>query len=140
MSRPSLYRELFDEDRRNTPVAADLRVIKRMGPNRYSWQSEIIHQWCVIGPTDTRGYRYCLQWVRGDKRGVMVRAGCRFKTLPSAWKHWHEKALSRGTTGSAEGELSLAIVEMLLATAKINWLPGVDRKTTLKPKPKRRKS
>lgn len=140
--RSILYRDLFDHERTTINPALRMegdvcsrciRTVKRLGKPKHNWHSPIVTEWAVIGPTDARGYRMSIQWVRGDRRGVMVRIGCRFKTMDQAWHHWRKRKLR----GEASANIVWALIELVIAHAKAQNLPGTA-KLKFAPKPKRK--
>ena len=44
-------------------------------------------QWIIQGPTRSDGYSFFLMRLKGNKT-PMVRAGCRWLSLPDAHRHW----------------------------------------------------
>lgn len=126
-----LHEGLFKGARATMGVAAEPGTFisyTNKGPNTFSWMEPRVNEWLVVGPWDTRGYRFCIQWVRGDRRGIMVRVGCRFKTLDAAFKHWHKKAIAHDFVRAYEGQQALACIMLALGYAKSARLPGTARK------------
>lgn len=100
---------------------------------------DIITEWCVYGLRDDRDHPYCLQWVKGDARGIMVRAGCRFMKLDMVEEHWRKRAL-KGDNYGASGAQALSIISLMLSRARREGLPGIKHQMvpTLKRKPNAR--
>jgi uncharacterized protein YjbI with pentapeptide repeats len=76
-------------------------------------------QWIIQGPCTQDGYWTFLQKLTDDKE-PMIKAGCRYKTIPGALAHW---AATR--KGTVLGRERLAIVKFLEWTAMTRGLiPG----------------
>lgn len=102
--------------------------------------------WIFFGPRDIRDnhheYLWCLQKRPGQKL-PRVRVGCRYYTLPQAWKHWGvgiRKA--QLTTRKNQCRQAVAIIRLMLVQAQALGLlsryrpvPVFDN-TIIKPKRK----
>lgn len=71
--------------------------------------------WILFGPVDVRDgkrkYYFSLQQLKCDKV-IRVRVGCRYKTLPQAWKHWSKKYPRN------QGRQALAIIKLMILQAQ----------------------
>lgn len=120
-------REAHAQMVRQQPLPQFVRV-KETGPNE---------GWILFGPQDVRDakprYNFALQYLKCDKT-LRVRVGCRFKTLPQAWKHWgvhHGK--NRGTYRRNECEQAVVIIRLMIAQAKAyHLLPMFGKKANIK--------
>ncbi|MHB8272015.1 hypothetical protein [Bradyrhizobium sp.] len=70
-------------------------------------------QWIIQGAVRSDGHFFFLQKLKDDTE-PMVRAGCRLKTLPDAWKHW-----STTRKGQKLLDETIAIIDCMVALAKI---------------------
>jgi len=73
-------------------------------------------QWIIQGPVRSDGYAFFLQKLKDDDK-PMVKAGCRYVTIPEAHAHWTE---TRG--GTPLGEETFAILDFLERAAVIRDL------------------
>jgi hypothetical protein len=73
-------------------------------------------QWIIQGGVRSDGYHFLLQKLTQDSE-PMVKAGCRYFTLPEAHKHWRQ---TRG--GTQLGLETFAILDSLEALAKARGL------------------
>lgn len=78
--------------------------------------------WILFGPQDVRDdkkkYHFALQKLHVD-RDVRVRVGCRYYTLPQAWKHWSKKARTTcWARNKNEGKQALAIIALMILQAQ----------------------
>lgn len=78
--------------------------------------------WILFGPQDVRStkpkYNFALQYLACDKT-IRVRVGCRFKTLPQAWKHWGQhQGKNRGIERRNECAQAVAIIQLMLLQAQ----------------------
>lgn len=92
--------------------------------------------WILFGPTDVRGYgpkfHFALQQLKCDKQ-LRVRVGCRYYTLPQAYRHW-SRATKRGNSTSRRNEArqALAIIQLMLLQAQAyNLIPLYGRKSKI---------
>jgi uncharacterized protein YjbI with pentapeptide repeats len=74
------------------------------------------NQWIIQGPIRLDGYAFFLQKLTGAT-APMVKAGCRYFTIPAARKHWAE---TRG--GTPLGDETFAILDYLEWIAAIRGL------------------
>ena len=70
-------------------------------------------QWIIQGASRSDGYSFFLQKLKDDKE-PMVRAGCRYLTLPDARSHW-----SKTRKGQKLLDETIAIIDCMVALAKI---------------------
>jgi hypothetical protein len=73
-------------------------------------------QWLIQGSTRSDGYEFLLMRLT-DSTEPMIRAGCRYFTVPVAIKHWNETR-----KGTPLGDESIAIVNHLVELARIRGL------------------
>lgn len=109
-------------DNRNSTAP---RLIRRKGPDpRRSWM-EITFAWCVIGPRDkNNAHQFALQWVKGIAGGPRVRVGCKYKTLPQAWRYIRMKSRGWEKNKYAQAE---CIIRLMLLQAQAAGLPGAAK-------------
>jgi hypothetical protein len=95
---------------------ADLRGADLRGAylgGAYLGGADLGGQWIIQGATRSDGYPFFLQRLTTDAE-PMVRAGCRYLTLPAAFKHWNDTR-----AGTPLFDETLAIVDCMVALAKI---------------------
>lgn len=90
--------------------------------------------WILFGPQDIRDgkrrYNFALQQLKCDKQ-IRVRVGCRYFTLPQAWKHWSKAAKSNySSLRRNEGKQALAIITLMILQAQAHGL--LSRFATIK--------
>lgn len=73
-------------------------------------------QWIIQGGIRSDGYRFLLQKLTQDSE-PMIKAGCRYFTLPEAREHWYQ---TRG--GTQLGLETFAILDSLEALARVRGL------------------
>lgn len=102
------------------------RIIRRTGPDPHaSWRPPITYAWCVIGPRDkSNNYTFALQWVKGMAGGARVRVGCRYKTLPQAWRYIKDR--SRGWQRNKYQQAE-CIIRLMVLQAQAAGLPGAAK-------------
>ena len=93
----------------NTLRGADLR-----GANLYG--ADLGRQWIIQGQIRSDGYAFFLQRLTGDP-GPMVKAGCRYFTIPEAQAHWESTR-----PGTPLGDETRAIVRAMVDTMHIRKL------------------
>lgn len=97
-------------------------IRKEQNPKR-NWTTHVV-SWCMISPIKGQGgnYMFALQWVRDVPGGPRVRAGCKYMTLPQAWKYIkkHGRGYNRNKYAQAE-----CIIRLLLLKTQDAGLPGV---------------
>jgi hypothetical protein len=98
-------------------------IIRRERDPKRNWDTRIA-SWCIISPVkgSHNDHVFSLQWHRGVAGGPRVRAGCRYKTLPQAWKYIKRKRRSYYSNKYAQAE---NIIRLLLLKAQDADLPGV---------------
>jgi hypothetical protein len=77
-------------------------------------------QWIIQGPVRSDGYAFFLMKLK-DEAGPMVRAGCRWLTVPQAREHW---TCTRG--GTPLGDETFAILDFLELAAIIRKLGAAE--------------
>ena len=77
-------------------------------------------QWIIQGASRSDGYAFFLQRLK-DETEPMIRAGCRYFTIPDAEKHWHK---TRG--GTPLGDETFAIIDGMVKLAQIRGLIPSD--------------
>src|ERR1700719_4032040 len=98
---------------------ADLRAADLGGADlggAYLGGADLGDQWIIQGPVRSDGYAFFLQKLKDDDK-PMVKAGCRYVTIPEAHAHWTE---TRG--GTPLGEETFAILDFLERAAVIRDL------------------
>lgn len=88
---------------------ADLRNVLFAGT--YMRDADLGDQWVIHGPTRSDGYVFFAQQLTGDKE-PMIKAGCRYFTVPEAWEHWRPRR--PGTRLEAETFAILTHLEQLI--------------------------
>jgi hypothetical protein len=122
LPRRDRHRQRTHPTPRMTAIARSASSGASADPKR-NWDTRIA-SWCIISPVkgSHNDHVFSLQWHRGVAGGPRVRAGCRYKTLPQAWKYIKQKRRSYYSNKYAQAE---NIIRLLLLKAQDAGLPGV---------------
>lgn len=97
------------------------KIVRTEVDPRRTWTTRIA-SWCIIGGRDKGNFhQFALQWIRGVPGGPRVRVGCKYKTLPQAWRYIREKGRGYERNKYAQAECQ---IKLLILKAQAADLPG----------------